>query len=465
MTHSVSDPSGSRRSFLRQALLAGGTAGLGMAPLTRLFARAMASTAVSGYGPLRPVLDESTGLPLLALPEGFRYRSFGWAGEVLADGTACPARHDGMGVVAASGSIVTLVRNHEQTGLDGAFGPPASHYDPACSGGTTTLRYDLASGKLVDAWPSLSGTMQNCAGGVTPWNSWLSCEEFVSSAGSDDAKSKGRFTRDHGFVFEVPAQGHSEARALRDLGQFRHEAAVVHAPSGDLYLTEDLQPSAGFYRFVPNRPGSLAAGGRLYMLRVKARPDLRHDLPVGERMQVDWVPIEHPERGHDAATGSISGVHDQGIAQRASRFTRLEGCIATDDAIYFTATDGGQDSSGQVFCFHPHSQEISLVFQSLPEAMLHYPDNVCLSPRGGLLICQDSPLRDQHLYGLTPAGGLFRFARNNVVLDGHAGFQGDFRSAEWAGACFSPDGQWLFANIYTPGFTVAITGPWQDGLV
>src|SRR5690606_18160645 len=131
-----------------------------------LFASSMRSRMVPGYGPLRPVADEVTGLELLRLPEGFRYRSFGWAGEPLSDGTPCPKQHDGMGVVASDGEIVTLVRNHEQTGLDGAFGPADCHYDPACSGGTTTLRYDLASGKLIEAHASLSGTMQNCAGGV-----------------------------------------------------------------------------------------------------------------------------------------------------------------------------------------------------------------------------------------------------------------------------------------------------------
>lgn len=453
-----------RREFLRQALLASG-AGLSMAPLTRLFARSMQSRWVEGYGALRPVADEVTGLPLLALPEGFRYRSFGWAGQPLGDGTPCPARHDGMGVVASEGSVVTLVRNHEQTGLGGAFGPAASHYDAVCDGGTTTLRYDLASGKLLDSWASLSGTMQNCAGGVTPWQTWLSCEEFVSGSGTDDAKTGGRFTRDHGFAFEVPASGHSNAQPLREMGQFRHEAAAVHQPSGDVYLTEDLEPSAGFYRFVPKVPGKLAEGGQLFMLRAKGRTDLRRGLPVGERLPVEWVPIAHPERGFDAARRSISGVHEQGLALGGSRFTRLEGCIATEEEVYFTATNGGTEAAGQVFCYYPKTQELSQIFESLPESMLHYPDNVCVSPRGALLICQDSTQREQHLYGLTAEGGLFRFARNNCVLDGYAGFSGDFSSAEWAGACYSPDGLVLLVNIYTPGFTVAISGPWQEGLV
>src|SRR5690606_2764037 len=127
----------------------------------------------AGYGPLRPVRDSYTGLPLLMLPKGFRYTTFGWAGQPLDDGTPCPTAHDGMGIVRQRGDRLTLVRNHEQGTLGGAFGPSASHYDPACTGGTTTLEFDNANGVLLAARPSLSGTMLNCAGGVTPWNSWL----------------------------------------------------------------------------------------------------------------------------------------------------------------------------------------------------------------------------------------------------------------------------------------------------
>ncbi len=454
----------SRRAFLRQSLLASG-AGFGLSPLSRLFASSMAARPIAGYGPLRPVRDESTGLALLTLPEGFSYRSFGWTGEALADGKPCPSRHDGMGVVASQGDLITLVRNHEQTALSGAFGPKACHYDPPCSGGTTTLRYDLAQGQLIEAHASLSGTMQNCAGGITPWNSWLSCEEFVANAGVVHPSTGVALTRDHGFVFEVPAEGLSRAEPIAAMGQFRHEAAVVHAASGHVYLTEDLEPSAGFYRFLPRVPGNLGAGGTLSMLKARGRADLRHEMAVGEQLDVEWVDIEHPERGYDAERRSIAGVHEQGLALGGTRFARLEGCIDAADGIYFTATNGGAAGAGQVFCFDPHSQTLRLVFESSPDAMLHYPDNVCVSPRGGLLICQDSPEVQQHLYGLTAEGGLFQFAGNNIVLDGLAGFSGDFRRAEWAGACFSADGRWLIANLYSPGFTVAITGPWQEGLV
>jgi secreted PhoX family phosphatase len=457
-----------RRRFLRQGA-ALGAAGLAASPLAELLAAAgqplSGAAAASGYGPLRAVRDLATGLPLLRLPHGFSYRSFGWTGEPLADGTPTPPAHDGMGLVRIRGEVATLVRNHEVVLADGAFGPAASHYDPACGGGTVTFDFDLARGELLEARASLSGTMQNCAGGTTPWGSWLSCEEYVSTTGVPVLLRHGPrlLEREHGFVFEVPADGVSRAEPLVGLGQFRHEAATVHAPSGDVYLTEDMEPVAGFYRFVPQRRGELLRGGRLQMLKAKGRDDLRSDLRVGEAMAVEWVEIEHPDRGW--GQGDRRGVQRQGLAQGAAKFTRLEGCIATDDEVFFTSTNGGDATCGQLFCYRPATQQLVLAYESPAPETLDYPDNVVVSPRGGLLICQDSTSPVQQLFGLTRAGELFPFARNNVRLEEFRGFSGDFRGAEWAGACFSPDGRWLFANIYRPGFTVAITGPWRQGLI
>ncbi|MGH7960751.1 MAG: alkaline phosphatase PhoX, partial [Candidatus Binatia bacterium] len=97
---------------------------------------------------------------------------------------------------------------------------------------------------------------------------------------------------------------------------------------------------------------------------------------------------------------------------------------------------------------------------------LDNPDNITVSPRGGLLLCEDGDLVGQRLIGLTPAGEAFPFAQNNVVLNGEKnGIVGDFRDKEWAGACFSKDGKWLFANIQTPGITFAITGPWNKNVL
>lgn len=462
-----------RRRFL--ALTAGGTAlGLSLSPLGQLLAAAGSRAATPpavGYGPLRPVRDLRTKLPLLQLPEGFSYRSLGWTGDALDDGTPTPGAHDGMGVVRQQGDRLTLVRNHEIVLADGAFGPAASHYDPACSGGTVTLEFDQARGELISARASLSGTLQNCAGGVTPWQSWLSCEEFASRADTPVLVKNGEavLKRDHGFVFEVPAEGVSRAEALVGLGQFKHEAATVHMPSGTVYLTEDTHHVAGFYRFLPRVPGELVRGGGLQMLKCRDGDELRRGLRAGQRFKVQWVDIAAPERGVDS-DGEPRGVQRQGLADGAARFTRLEGVIATEREIFFTSTDGGDARCGQLFAYYPDDEELLLVYESPNPATMDYPDNIVVSPRGGLVICEDSKSGAQRLWGLGRAGdGLFEFARNNVQLDGEPGVpgdvRGDFRGAEWAGACFSPDGKWLFANVYRPGFTVAITGPWKAGLI
>jgi secreted PhoX family phosphatase len=430
--------------------------------------------AHEGFGALHPARDLETGRELLLLPRGFSYRTLGWAGTPLADGTPTPRAHDGMGIVAAHGSTLTLVRNHEMVHDDGAFGPRDIAWDRAAGGGTVTLEIDAGEATLKRAWPSLSGTLQNCAGGITPWGTWLSCEEYVHEEGPKSARSRDEgakfltgLTREHGFVFEVDPAGAKPPVPLYDMGQFRHEAAVVHARSGIVYLTEDREPVAGFYRFLPKQPGRLAAGGRLQMLQAVGASDLRRGLSVGPRGPVRGVAIAEPGRGHSAGTTDGRGVVRQGIVAGGTRFTRLEGIFATDSTIWFTATNGGDAACGQVFAYHPADEEIALLVESPGREFLDYPDNLCFSPRGGLVLCEDSKRDDtQHLYGMTPAGEIFPFARSNMVLDKALhGFRGDYRGAEWAGSCFSPDGRWLFANLYDPGCTVAITGPWREGLI
>lgn len=456
----------------RRRLLKGGLGlgvALGLAPMGRLMAQAGGGHHVSaGYGPLAPVADRATGLPLLQLPAGFSYTSFGWAGEEIAAGQACPDKHDGMGVVGAEGGIVTLVRNHEITAEPGgSFAPPEATYDPDCRGGTVTLRFDAARGEFVDARPSLSGTLVNCAGGSTPWGSWLSCEEIVLDRGQRVPVGPDRLhtiKRSHGFVFEVPGDGLSRAEPLLALGQMKHEAASVDPRDGIVYLTEDQEPHAGFYRFIPKVPGELVRGGRLQMLRARGVRDLRSGQRVGRPLQVHWVDIEDPTAGRDADGGG-AGLVRQGLAGGGSAFIRLEGVVVADERVYFTSTSGGDAGCGQLWAYRPREGLLELVFESPSREVLDYPDNIVASPRGGLVICEDSEQPVQRLYGLDQGGGLFEFCRNNVVLDGHRGFSGDFRNEEWAGACFSPDGCWLFANIYEPGFTVAITGPWKPGLI
>ena len=446
-------------------------------------ARAAGAARSEGFGPLRPVEDETTGLELLKLPDGFRYRSFGWTGDPLADGTPTPDSHDGMAVVSNDGDVVTLVRNHERDNEGAAVGPAGMTYDRRGPGGCSTLRFDTAAGAWRDdATLSLAGTVRNCAGGPTPWGTWLSCEEVVTGPAADDPDDDSvvGYTRPHGWIFEVPPDGAGSpdgggAVALKDMGRFVHEAVAVDPVTGQVYETEDRN-TAGLYRFTPTTPGKLADGGRLEMLKAAGVPDLRKGSAVGQTYDVSWVPIDDPHRGRSpqsiaAGNPDDLGVFLQGKAQQATTFARLEGAWhgaapagRDGHGIYLNSTSGGARGSGQVWFLSPADQTLTLLFESPGREVLDQPDNLCVSPRGGLVLCEDGNRKPQRLQTLTPSGTLSPFAANNVVLAGEKNaFRGDFRAQEWAGATFDPTGEWLFANIQTPGFTVAITGPWERG--
>lgn len=454
-----------RREFLRRGALV--SAALAAAPFDALRARSQiraAETRSAGFGPLRPARDEATGLELIRLPEGFRYVTFGWKGDPLADGSPTPGAHDGMAAIAQEGSLITLVRNHEVNKPAPTIAPAANTYDPQAGGGCVRLVFDSTEEKLVAANAVLGGTHKNCAGGPTPWGTWLSCEEAVDDAHGMFEGSPSPFEKDHGFIFEVPADG-SPATPLREMGRFVHEAIAVDPRTGIVYETED-QNAAGFYRFIPNTPGKLADGGRLEMLKVEARDDLMRGAPTDRWLATSWVPIADPlkrdsERGADGL-----GVYAQGKVQGATTFSRLEGCWQGGGRIFFVSTSGGDAGLGQIWEYDPTGERLRLVFESPASHVLDYPDNITFSPAGGLVLCEDSKTekRVDRLCGLTIDGQLFPLAENNVQLAGETrGVNGDFREEEWCGATFSPDGKWLFANIQKPGLTVAITGPWADG--
>ncbi len=504
-----------RRGFLRTT-----TSAVLATPLMGLYGRQAAAAGrlepiASPYGPVAPVADRTTGLYLLQLPEGFSYQSFGWSGDLMANGQPTPMEHDGMAVVRSrmAGGIeeITLIRNHEskvlpQVGMIGA----QAQYDTAdvsdddvtgkLSGGTTRLVY--RGGEWVEAAPTLGGTIDNCAGGPTDWHTWLTCEEDLADFTEEGGKK-------HGYVFEVSAvDGETSGNPIVAMGRMDHEAVALDPRSGAVYLTEDNRNHAGLYKFVPNdtsaRLGSLEQGGRLFMAKVvgEDKVDLL-DPAMGQTHAIEWVEIAEPDADPQPTVEPLveegdlsSGPFIQGRELGALRFSRLEGCwySAADRLVYLVDTSAGIGSDeedgiidqaghgeGAVWTLDPATDTLACVFKSDNPVAGNNPDNITVSPRGGVLLCEDGGgVEDgfgpgERLLGLTPAGETYIFAKNNVMLEpsdiAAAGKSAefieadDYREDEWAGATFDPSGRILFVNAQTPGITFAITGPWERGLL
>ncbi|MEU6511693.1 alkaline phosphatase PhoX [Streptomyces sp. NPDC046942] len=424
----------------------------------------------AGYGPL---IADPDGI--LALPEGFTYRVITYSGGTrLETGESTPSNHDGTAAFEGPRGATLLVNNHELAGPRSTWAHPVPLteglvYDPAASGGCTVV--EVRRGGEVAEWVGIAGTATNCAGGSTPWGTWLTCEETEDKAGRNG------MTKDHGYVFEVdPAdrRANRDPKPVKALGRYAHEAVVVDPKRGHLYLTEDASgPNGLLYRWTPPE-GFRHGRGRLRTLADDAGTlqafrcfdsggrfvdDLSRATRTGTVYGVDWVDV--PDR--DARSVSVRKQFTDGQVTRARK---LEGMWWGDGGAYIVSSYAREESplqhDGQVWFYDPRRRTLTLKVllgvnrDPAEDGAFDGPDNITVSPYGGLVIAEDGE-GIQHLFGATESGRTYPIARNELNI----GTEAEPEYSEFTGVTFSPDGRILYANIQTPGIMLAITGPWK----
>lgn len=447
-----------RRGFAR-GLMA--TAFTGLALHSRHVSAAMLAEG-QGFGV--PVPDPAG---ILDLPPGFSYKIVSQFGQAMSDGHKVPNSADGMGCTRLADGRLCLMRNHELGPDELDFGAcvagmaaDAAAFDcvrggkgEALPGGVSTLILDPETLAVEEQYLALVGTIRNCSGGMTPWGSWLTCEEDVSRAGR-------RQKQDHGWVFEIPvAPGRLvSAEPIRAMGRFNHEAAVCDPASGAIYMTEDRHESL-FYRFLPLEAGALQKGGGLQALAFADRTvsaDTRNwagaAFAARDWADVRWIDLDDVESPAD-------DLRKRGAKVGAAIFARGEGIHGGDGEIYFTCTSGGPARRGQVMRYRPSPAEgtaaeaqapgkLQLFLESTDPEHFSFGDNLTVAPNGDLIVCEDrrGAKPDNWLRGVTPDGGVYPFARVTA-------------QTKCAGVCFAPDGKTMFLNLYSPARTIAVRGP------
>lgn len=471
----------SRRQFLQSTT----AFAVGFAGLQRLVS---AEGLVSNSWRREPVFSSARVGPLqsdpnrlIDLPADFSYQVISRQGETMADDLLVPDKPDGMATFSGPDGHTIIVRNHEIAPTDeGPFGGGARLlgkvdsrllYDlgertKPCHAGTTTLVYDTRNQKLIKQYLSLCGTIRNCAGGPTPWGTWITCEETGDVRGLNVYNGIETLCQeDHGYNFEVPATasvGLYKAVPLKAMGRFRHEAVAVEPNSSIVYQTEDTDDGL-IYRFLPNRPGELIYGGKLQALALvdQSAADTRNwsegfNPNVGDRFAVRWIDMDEVESPQD-------DLRHRGFAVGAARFARGEGMWYSEGDIYFACTSGGSARLGQIWKYTPSSAEgeageesspgmLELFIEPNNSSLVVNADNLTAAPWGDLVVCEDRNGDEVRLVGVTPAGELYTLANCQA-------------HSEFSGVCFSPDGSTLFVNIQHEGLTLAITGPWPSRAV
>ena len=391
---------------------------------------------------------------ILDIHPSLDYRIISKEGSKMSDGFKVPALADGMGSFKVDDKIV-LVRNHE---LDLKNGTKRSafynmevqvkelgnmHYDNNAIGGTTNIVLDKSSKNVIKEYLSLSGTHDNCSGGVTPWGTWLTCEENIR-------KKKGN-TIPHGYVFEVDPKKQSlnNPVPLKNMGRFYHEA-VAFDKFQNAYLTEDRSDGL-IYKFVPKKLNSLNKG-ELFALKIKNKKDSRNwsnqSIEINKRYSTEWVKIEDVDPDDDT-------MRYEGLMKGATPFSRPEGIISGKDSLYICCTSGGPLKRGQIWKINPINKNesyIELWYEIQDKISLNMPDNIVVAPWGDLIVCEDNS-KINRLWGITTQGKPYLIAQNS------------YSGAEFAGVCFSPFDNTLFVNLQQRGITLAIDGNWDKVII
>ena len=409
-----------------------------------------------------PIQNDPKGI--LNLLKGFKYKIISKKGQSMSDGLTVPDHADGMASFKGKNGKIILVRNHEighfktlEKLLDKTpmqknkkfIKKHSSHmydvgsdYNP-CGGGTTTIIYNPKTQKVETEYLSLAGTLVNCGGGVTPWNTWISCEETV------ETKSK-NLTKNHGYNFEViPSETIklNKAIPLKDMGRFRHEAIAIDPVTSIAYQTEDRDDGL-IYKFIPNVKKQYVKGGKLQALMLinTVSNDTRNwekvNFKKNVKYNIGWLDLDEIDNPKD-------DLRYRAAKKGAAIFARPEGMWYDNNYIYFTCTTGGIKKIGQVWKINVADQTMEMIFESYSSAVMKKCDNMTIAPWGDVIICEDGKGKDR-LIGLKQDGSTYVIAENFL------------NNAEFAGVNFAPDGKTLFVNIYSPTMTIAITGPWEE---
>ena len=370
-----------RRTFLRSSMVA--TVGAGTLTSTRMASAKVVDGAEPGdgpYGSLEGVEPDENGL---VLPEGFTSRIIAVSGDpvgdtdyewhLFPDGAATFDDGEGGWYYVCNSEVFNWLTPGTQLG-----GVSAIHFD--------------ADGEILDAYRILEGSHSNCAGGITPWDTWLSCEEaYIGS----------------GLVWECDPTGENEAVAHPAMGNWAHEAAAVDPVDEMVYLTEDNAEGL-LYRYTPDAYPDLSAGTLEAML-------------VAEDGSVTWAAVPDPSAAETPTREQVPG---------AFLTPGGEGIWYHDGSIWYTTK-----TDNRVHAVDLRAQQYTLIWDGTGDRQpLTGVDNITVEEGSGdLFVAEDGG--NMEVVIITPEGEVAPFCRIPDPVE---------ENSEITGPCFNPNRNRLY---------------------